>query len=64
MLIGRSIDEAELGEGEGGQDGGSLDMADYPEDEVHPSLKKFHWTVMKMVDEADELIFRRIVSFL
>lgn len=34
------------------------------EDAVHPSLKKFHSTVMKLVDVTDELVFRRIVSFL
>lgn len=63
-LIGGGVDQAELREGEGEQDGGSPDMADSPEERVHPSLKKFHWTVIKMVDEADELIFRRIVSYL
>lgn len=31
---------------------------------VHPSLKKFHSTVTKLVDVTDELVFRRIVSFL
>lgn len=31
---------------------------------VHPSLKKFHATVTKLVDMTDELVFRRIVSFL
>lgn len=31
---------------------------------VHPSLMKFHSTVAKLVDVTDELVFRRIVSFL
>ncbi|CAM9485175.1 unnamed protein product [Laminaria digitata] len=31
---------------------------------VHPSLKRFHSTVTKMVSVADELIFRTIVSYL
>lgn len=31
---------------------------------VHPSRNRFHWIVTKMADVADELIFRRIVSYL
>lgn len=31
---------------------------------VHPSLKRFHWMVTNMVEIADELIFRKIVSYL
>lgn len=31
---------------------------------VHPSLKRFHWMVTNMVEVADELIFRKIVSYL
>lgn len=34
------------------------------DDAVHPSLKRFHTTVTKMIDVADELIFRNIVSYL
>ena len=31
---------------------------------VRPSRQGLHWTVAKMVDVADELIFRKIVSYL
>lgn len=32
--------------------------------DVHPSLRKFHAVVTKLVDVTDELVFRRIVSYL
>lgn len=43
-----------------GGEGGGDDSAEH----VHPSLKKFHWVVTNMVEVADELIFRKIVSYL
>lgn len=39
-------------------------MGDDSAERVHPSLKRFHWTVTNMVEVADELIFRKIVSYL
>ncbi|CAM9576818.1 unnamed protein product [Laminaria digitata] len=32
--------------------------------DVHPSRKRFQWMVTKMIDDADELIFRKVVSYL
>ncbi|CAM9150098.1 unnamed protein product [Ascophyllum nodosum] len=47
-----------------GEPGAGLEGVTSEGEGVHPSLKKFHWTVGKMVDVADELIFRRIVTYL
>lgn len=44
--------------------GASVEAGDDSSAHVHPSLKSFHWTVTKMVDVTDELVFRRIVSYL
>lgn len=44
--------------------GGGEGIGDSSAERVHPSLKRFHWTVTKMVEVADELIFRKIVSYL
>ncbi|CAN0120287.1 unnamed protein product [Scytosiphon promiscuus] len=38
--------------------------ADGSAERVHPSLKSFHWIVTNMIDVSDELIFRKIVSYL
>lgn len=47
-----------IGAGEGTTD------RDYSADRVHPSLKRFHWNVTTMIDTADELVFRKIVTYL
>lgn len=44
--------------------GGDGGVGDDSAERVHPSLKRFHWMVTNMVEVADELIFRKIVSYL
>ncbi|CAN0242872.1 unnamed protein product [Ectocarpus fasciculatus] len=46
-----------------GEGGGAIGR-DYSADRVHPSLKRFHWHVTTMIDTADELVFRKIVTYL
>ncbi|CAN0252328.1 unnamed protein product [Ectocarpus sp. 13 AM-2016] len=37
---------------------------EYWVERVHPSLRRFHWNVTTMIDTADELVFRKIVTYL
>lgn len=53
-----------IGGGEGVGVGVGVGVGDDSAERVHPSLKRFHWTVTNMVEVADELIFRKIVSYL
>eukprot|EP00752_Nemacystus_decipiens_P011626 g10321.t1 len=55
-----TVSRRKLSVGAGGEGGVGDDSAE----RVHPSLKRFHWMVTNMVEVADELIFRKIVSYL